>query len=211
MSATTSNLSLVKPDLSDNIHQTVLHLASNFQKIDDRSDIYVSNLPTNGDWNEGQRVFFTNPKVGGHIGAVNIRSGKAASKWNSLHPYQLGDRVVPNIDNGHWYECIQSGTSAPMEPAWLVAALTTTEDTRNRTNWLPSTVYHIDDIVMPSVPNGRFYVCTVPGTSGTLEPAWETTDGIVTSDHHAVWMTYRIVKWRESGTAVNFRPFGKIE
>ena len=211
MSTITSNLGLIKPDLTDNIHQTILDLSNNFQKLDDVSDIYVSSIPTSGDWELGDKVWFTNVFVGGYVGAINIRTGKATPQWSSLHAYNIGDRVCPTVDNGHWYECIQSGTSAPFEPNWLVAAQTVTEDTRNKSTWQPSTFYDLYDIVVPSIPNDRFYVCTTAGTSGTSEPTWTTTDGVATVDNEIVWITYKIVKWKESGTACLFRPFGKIE
>ena len=211
MSSLTPNLGLIKPDINDEIHQTIIDLANNFQKLDDESDIYVLDYPTSGDWEKGKRVYFLNVDIGGYIGAVNIRTGKACPKWQSLHQYNVGDKVVPTVDNGHWYECIQSGYSAPTEPNWLIAAQTITEDTNGKTVWQPSTYYKLYDIVVPSVPNDRFYVCITAGTSGTSEPTWSTTDGISTVDGEVVWMTYRIVKWRESGTAACFRPFGKIE
>lgn len=211
MSTTTSNLGLIKPELTDHIHQSIGSLAANFQKLDDASDIYVNEIPASGTWNKKQRVYYNDVNTGGYIGAVNIRTGQAAPKWQSIHAYNIGDKVLATTNNGHCYECIQSGYSAPYEPAWLVAALTTTEDTRNKTVWAPSTFYELNEIVVPSVPNDRFYVCTVSGTSGTEEPAWSTANGVATSDNGAVWMTYRIVKWRECGVSANFRPFGKIE
>jgi hypothetical protein len=211
MSSIAPNSGLILPDVNDEIHQTILDLAINFQKIDNVSDIYVNDAPTSGDWAKNRRVYFNNPETKGYVGMINLRAGKAAPKWSSLRQYSVGDKVVPTTDNGHWYECIQSGYSAPTEPNWLVAAQTITEDTRGKTTWQPSKYYDIHDIVVPSIPNDRFYVCVTAGTSGTSEPTWSTTDGVSTVDGQVVWLTYRIVKWRESGTSAYFRPFGKID
>jgi hypothetical protein len=212
VSTTTSNLGLIKPDvLEDNMYQTISDLASNFQKLDDVSDIYVSEIPTSGDHIKDKKVYFRNVLVGSFIGLVNIRAGKSAPKWRSINEFNVGDEIIPTTDNGHWYTCTQSGYSAPTEPTWLIAAATITEDTNAKTNWQPTKHYDDYDVIVPSTPNGRFYVCTVSGTTGTSEPVWTTTDGIATSDDGVVWMTYRIVKWQESGVAANFRPFGKIE
>lgn len=211
MSTQTNNLNLVKPELSDNIQQTIMDLAGNFQKLDDASDIITTELPTSNQWDKGSKIYFSNVDIGDYIGAVNTRAGKAAPKWLSYHEYSIGDEVVPTVNNGHYYVCNQSGVSAPFEPLWLLATGTVTEDTRNKTAWQPSKSYSLHDVVVPSISNDRFYVCTVAGTSGTNEPIWSTINGTATSDNSVVWMTYRIVKWRESGISVNFRPFGKIE
>lgn len=37
------------------------------------------------------------------------------------------------------------------------------------------------------------------------------TDGTSIYDGAAVWLGYRIAKWKESGISALFRPFGKIE
>lgn len=48
--------------------------------------------------------------------------------------------------------------------------------------WKASTAYFATNKVLPTGMNGRFYICTNGGTSGTAEPQWrdygETQDGI---------------------------------
>jgi len=211
MSEITSNLELVKPDIDDNIYQTIMDLASNFQKIADNIPVYVDAIPTSGDWPLHRQVLYKTPVSGGYIGAVNVRAGKAAPKWESLKNYNVGDVVVPVNDNGHYYTCVQSGKSGFLQPDFKVATQTITDDTKNGSVWQPSKYYNINDIVFPTVSNNRFYLCTVPGTSSVSEPTWATTDGVATSDNQVVWVTYKIVKWQESGTAAYFKNFGKIE
>ena len=36
--------------------------------------------------------------------------------------------------------------------------------------WTASTYYNVADIVVPTVPNGRMYFCTIAGTSNTTQP-----------------------------------------
>lgn len=211
MSTTTDKLGLIKPDIEDFGAQFVQDLASNFQKLDDSCSALGTGEPVSGYWKAGSKVDFINPVANGYVGLVNLRSGMTAPKWSALKQFNVGDLILPTANNGHYYTCTQSGTSAPLEPQWLVAAQTVTEDTRGKATWQPSRSYALHDVVVPSIPNDRFYVCVTAGTSGTGEPTWSTTNGVATTDGQVVWMTYRIVKWRETGTSVNFRPYGKIE
>jgi len=211
MSTLTQNLKLIKPELSDNGRQTILDLASNMDKLDEASEVASPSIPESGYWNKQKKIYYSNPQIGGYVGAVNIRSGQAAPKWSSLRRVVVGDPIVPSQDNGHYYVCTQSGHTAPYEPTWQIAADAVTEDAKNKAVWRPQQVYRENDIVVPTFPSDRFYVCTIGGTSGASEPNWSTTDGNATRDAAIIWMAYRIAKWKESGTAAHFRPFGKIE
>lgn len=44
----------------------------------------------------------------------NIR----ATVWTVETAYNVGSRVQPTIPNGHFYECVQAGTSNSVEPTW---------------------------------------------------------------------------------------------
>lgn len=44
-------------------------------------------------------------------------------------------------------------------------------------------------VVKPSVYNGRYFQCSVAGTSDMVEPAWNATIGGTTADGSAVWTT----------------------
>lgn len=211
MSSNTDNLGLIKPDINDNIIQTIQDLAINFQKISDEIPVKVDAIPTSGDWPLNREFRFINPAASEYVGAVNLRAGRAAPKWESLKNYNMGEEIVPTTDNGHYYVCIQAGRSGYLQPDFLTAAITVTNDTKNGSTWQPSKNYNLYDIVFPTVPNDRYYLCTTPGTSGVSEPSWANVDGVATVDNQVTWVTYKIVKWRESGTAANIRPFGKIE
>lgn len=211
MSTVTDKLKLIKPALSDEVQQTIIDLANNFQKIDDVSDSYMDTPPTSGTWKRDKKIYRKNVREGEHIGWVNVREGIAAPKWNSLYSYRVGDRIISNNNNGHVYECIQSGQSGVTEPNFPVISNQTIRDVNGATKWQPSRKYNLHDLVFPSQENGRFYVCTVSGISGTSEPNWSVTDGGTVDDGMAVWTGYRIVTWKEIGISANFRPFGKVE
>jgi hypothetical protein len=53
--------------------------------------------------------------------------------------------------------------------------------------WQPSTVYPLGDAVCPTVYNGRAYVATVGGTSGSTEPTWPTTLDNTVVDGGVTW------------------------
>lgn len=209
----TNKLGLIKPNwANDEIAYTLESLADNFQKIDDvLAPDYEDTPPTSGDWQAKHIIHNNQPIIGGHIGWVNLRTGVAAPVWEMLTKYNNGDHIVPKRDNGHYYICTQSGYSGITEPVFPVSDQGKVQDTRGANTWRANDMYEIDDIVLPSLENGFFYVCIQAGESGDTEPVWSIVDGSTTYDHHAVWYGYRIATWQEHGTAALFRPFGKIE
>ncbi|WP_028588871.1 hypothetical protein [Paenibacillus massiliensis] len=211
MSTTTQKLGLIQPEHTDEQYQTIMDLQVNFQKLDDVAEIHASAPPTSGQHHVRMRIWNDKPTPGGFVGWICTRAGIAASRWKGLTSYTLGNRITTTVDNGHIYECIQTGYSAVQEPTFPVSSGGEVQDTKGATTWRASTNYNQQDIVFPSIDNGRFYVCTVAGESGTFEPAWAASNGITTPDGTAVWSSYRIAKWREIGISAEFRPFGKIE
>jgi hypothetical protein len=63
-------------------------------------------------------------------------------------------------------------------------------------SWLPSTFYPQGATVIPTISNGHLYTCTVAGTSGASEPAWNQFAGTTTIDG--------TVTWTESGLEKGF-------
>jgi len=47
-----------------------------------------------------------------------VQRNKRASVWQASTVYNIGDRVQPTVRNGHFYECVKSGTYAATEPGW---------------------------------------------------------------------------------------------
>ncbi|WP_063563065.1 hypothetical protein [Paenibacillus sp. O199] len=210
MSTETDKLHLKIPSFTDEIENTIRELGDNFRLLDLISDDYVSATPTSGDYLITKRLYNTSPIYGGYVGWVNVRTGKAAQMWRSLKAYKNGDYIIPNSDNGHVYICIQSGQSALTEPVFPVSTGIEFNDTRKSSTWAVTTQYKLNDIVLPTIENGRFYICIQAGESGNTEPPWQQVDGATTYDKNASWATYRICMWKEAGSAALFYPFGKI-
>lgn len=212
MSTTTKKLGLVKPDWTyDEIGPTIDALANNFQKLDDISPDYADSPPDSGTWPSKHILYANNLSIGGYVGWINIRTGTATPKWERLKNYKNGDLVVPVKDNGHYYTCIQAGYSGLIEPIFPVSDGGIVQDTRNGNTWNPNHLYSVDDIVFPTIDNDRFYVCIQAGESGDTEPIWGLADGGTTYDKNTAWHGYKIAKWKESGPACLYRPFGKID
>lgn len=47
-----------------------------------------------------------------------VRNNTRASVWQASTDYNIGDRIQPTKRNGHFYECVASGTSDEVEPDW---------------------------------------------------------------------------------------------
>ncbi|MBV6713971.1 hypothetical protein ACFVVQ_17155 [Paenibacillus chitinolyticus] len=211
MSTFTQNLQLTMPELTDEQHQTILELADNFRILDEASEKAADTIPVNGMYKKGHRIWNTDLKIGGYAGWINLRFGEAAPAWQSFRRYRAGDLVVPAADNGHYYKCIHPGTSGVHEPTFPTTAKGTVDDIKNSTTWAPAKNYVHYDIVVPKVPNGYFFVCTIAGLSFNFEPNWIASEGAATVDNNVTWIAYPIATWEEQGTPCQFRPFGKIE
>lgn len=204
-------MALIKPEIEDEIHQTIYDLAENFQKIDDVSEIYMSSIPNSGYWMKYQKIWNTEVDIGSNIGWINIREGQSAPKWESLKSYSVNDLLVPTENNGHYYKCIQGGYSGVTEPIFPTVEGQSVEDIFGSQTWQASVDRDVNDIVVPTIPNNRFYVCVTAGTNGTTEPEWPLVDEDEVIDGDVVWKGYRICVWEESGISAHFRPFGKVD
>ena len=61
--------------------------------------------------------------------------------------------------------------------------------------WASVTAYSVDDIRVPSTLNGKCYICTIAGTSGSTEPTWSLVNDATVNDFdsgqeedHVTWM-----------------------
>jgi len=88
------------------------------------------------------------------------------------------------------------GATAFSAPATIYYGLITP----NKGKWTASTVYALNDYVIPLASfNGRLYKATTGGTSGGSEPTWPTTTGGTVSDGSVVWTEQTAAL--EAGTA----------
>jgi len=53
--------------------------------------------------------------------------------------------------------------------------------------WAASTAYSLNDLRVPTSPNGFVYKVTTEGTSGSVEPTWPTTIGATVLDGTVEW------------------------
>src|SRR5690625_730719 len=95
ISTTTDKLGLVQPSIDSEMHQTIRDLASNFGKIDDLAELYMSSPPETGEWAKNQKIWNENTDIGSVLGWINIREGVSAPSWNALRSYSLGDLITP--------------------------------------------------------------------------------------------------------------------
>lgn len=53
--------------------------------------------------------------------------------------------------------------------------------------WKPSTQYSVGDRILPIIPNGHIYKCTVAGITKGSEPAWSSISGASVIDNTVTW------------------------
>jgi hypothetical protein len=177
MSTSTIKLNLIRPDVDDDVQNTIVSLSDNFAKIDDSYDETIldvlTHLVTGTVYESGKKYWNKNPSALSFAGWMNIRTGVFAPKWKSGNVYNAGDKVVANINNGHVYECISSGMSAINQPTFSTIIDSTVQDLFSHTIWSPSYSYTKDDIVVASVGDKSYYYkCLSSGISGATEPTW---------------------------------------
>lgn len=208
----TKNLNLGKPQLSDSIQSTINQLSENFEILDNFSDVYVNEIPLDGViYPKGKKFWKINPDIGDYIGWINIREGQSVSIWQPNTFYNVGEKIKTTNDNSHVYIVASSGTSSPLEPDFKVAGASLTKDLKNVDTWTSNFYYEVNEIVIPPNDNGYYYVCTVEGNAGNVQPTWKTNDGEQVMDGNISWIAHKILTWQESGISANFRPWGKIE
>ena len=57
-----------------------------------------------------------------------VKMNMRAQVWQPNTAYKIGDKVQPTSPNGHFYKCVQSGTSDVNEPLWNVRENSQTYD-----------------------------------------------------------------------------------
>ncbi len=141
----------------------------------------------------------------------------SAPNWAASTAYAAGQMVnatPASAANPNTYVCTVGGTSGGTQPTWPTLTGATVNDgtvvwsntslqpfsipgdngippqegvwTPDAT-WAASTNYSLGAIVTPSTPNGRAYLCTAAGTTGTATPVWSNTTGATVADGSVVW------------------------
>jgi len=71
-----------------------------------------------------------------------------------------------------------------------------TADYNVHPKWRSGTVYTNTNYVIPASFNGRYYKCTVAGTSGAIEPDWPLNSGATKADNTVTWTLTESVRLR---------------
>lgn len=211
----TRRMGLKKPEVNDDIQDTIVQLANNFQLLDDNYDETISEISTHPQvgefFNSGKRFWNKNATRGDFAGWVNIRAGVFAPPWKKQTTYVAGNKIITNPDNGHYYECVVGGTSCTQQPMLSTVAGSITNDLYGHTVWKQLTHYKIDDIVVAT--NGDtsyYYKCIIEGSSDIVEPNWGNVGGSTIIDGGVHWYVYKTVQWKEMGASCEFVPFAVI-
>jgi hypothetical protein len=133
---------------------------------------------------------------------TNNRSN-APFTWTPTTQVTIGQVAVPTTANGRYYIAQNDGTTGPTghEPTWCTASACTVSD--NKINWKESvqvpdtfaptwaaaTPVTSGEVVVPTSPNGHFYIAQNAGsTSGSgHEPGWCLGSGCTLSDNGVTW------------------------
>ena len=212
----TSKHGLHRPEITDDVLQTIENISKDMQKIDELIDLSAGNLPDllkiGKQYPIAMKVWNSLPTKDSFVGWVNLRTGIYAPKWKKNTTFKIGDLIVPNQDNGHVYRCVENGVSGTTEPIFPTTSVSRVSDIVGAQEWTEEYVYKVGDIVYKVGDNQRLYHyrCTDSGTSGETEPKWNTSVGKTITDGTVQWQTYKTVVWEEFGVSCEFRGFGKI-
>jgi hypothetical protein len=134
------------------------------------------------------------------LGNNDQREGPA---WAANTALAVGDIRVNTSTTATKYWIVDAvtgdATTGASQPAWDMLAFNTTVDNNVTwraitTTWAASKTISLGTIVLPTVANGFFYVCTARTgdfKTGASQPSpWGTTPGGTTSDNHVTWTCY---------------------
>jgi hypothetical protein len=86
------------------------------------------------------------------------------------------------------YEWAQINVAPVLEEAELETIL---DRNQRASTWTTVTAYFPGDVVIPTLPNGRRYICRIGGTSGTSDPfsgqTWQSSRSTVITDDGVTW------------------------
>jgi hypothetical protein len=106
---------------------------------------------------------------------ADLRASTATDAFIAVYNYSNADKYVILLLDGSIEVYHSDGT---------LCTVTATD----RTAWAANTAYSLNDVRMPTTPNGFAYRCTVAGTShASNEPTWPTTLGNTVVDNTATW------------------------
>jgi len=153
------------------------------------------------------------------LNAVNLRA-----PWKATSNYNIGEIVVPNVNNGYYYKCTTAGQSGATQPNWGTLTNNISDGSvvwkRSDYNntpyanvyvWKEGTTYNAGDIVLPTFrrSNGHYYRCITAGTSDAAsdnQPNWPTTYNQTVNETSPSTLV-----WQEIGTILEVDSAYTIE
>lgn len=169
----------------------------------------VTSEPTFGIYMLGETAKNSIPSAGGYFGWICVAAGVAIStSWLDNTIYPTGARIYSGTNV---YEAQNNGRSTAIAPAFITGTNTSVEDKVGTVSWKANTSRSLGSLVVPTNANGFYYECTTSGVSGSIGPAWSTTEGATISDGTAVWTARRIIIWKRIDAKAVFKQFGVIQ
>lgn len=121
------------------------------------------------------------------------------SAWVASTAYVVGNRIIPTVANGFYYECITAGTTSTGEPTWPTdIGSTVTNGTSEwmcagisgaASYWIPNHIYSFGARIVQTVGgNDYLFECTTYGISGASQPNWAAVEGQYTTDNTVIWV-----------------------
>lgn len=108
--------------------------------------------------------------------------------WQASHHYDLDDTVQAVSPDGHWFRCIQDGTTGGTEPTWATGYGQGGLTTDGGVLWQRQLTPRMRSKQANNRPACLAYLCTTTGTThATNEPAWPQIVGDTVTDGSCVW------------------------
>lgn len=126
-------------------------------------------------------------------------STKTYQLWQPFTNYSAGAQILDS--NSNVQTVVNTGRSAPYQPAWLTTLGQSTTD-NNVPVWQPNTLYVFGQYILD--PNGNLQKVTIGGLSGAVVPTWSTTLNATTVDNTATWTNIGALNpivWMTGGVA----------
>lgn len=136
------------------------------------------------------------PIAAGRWGKMQLREGRFTTEFSSLK-----DHLSQPIGRTYTASCDaflgDSACGVRLNPsAWAASTAYTVREAQDAAT---------GSVVRPTTENGRFFKCTVAGTSGGTEPTWDTTIGNTTTDGTVTWEAIQGTTLTGTVTAVTDR------
>lgn len=100
----------------------------------------------------------------------------------------VGDFVVVQAENSLRVEVVQVQGSWSSPPVSANGTATTQAPPSGTPTWGANKGFVVGQIVLPATPNGFWFQCIVPGTTGSTEPTWPPQLGAQVTDGNVTWV-----------------------